>query len=110
MSQNANDTVQEQGNLEAHELLMITDAVQCSSHHITRLMATHFANVGFFFLEQVKKWRNKFSRTSSTAPVFSQQAHSGSKLGAPRGKTIVRSEDSQWCHKARDHDRSAVTK
>ena len=33
ISQDAKETVKEQGNIEAHGILMITDAVQCSSCH-----------------------------------------------------------------------------
>ena len=89
MSQNAKDNVQETGNLEAHEVLMITDAVQCGSRFNHATLGHNIANVDLFLLEQVKKLRNKFSRKSSFVLMFSYRAHLFSKLECPEGKQMV---------------------
>ena len=63
ISQIAKDIVQEKGNLEAHEVLMIRDREQSSRVTITQLQDTRIAN-GPYFWEPVTKLRIKFSRTS----------------------------------------------
>ena len=55
ISQIAKDIVQEKGNLEAHEVLMIRDREQSSRVTISQLQDTHIANVDFYFLEQVTR-------------------------------------------------------
>ena len=57
-SQDAKDTVKEQGNLEAHAILMITDAVQCKSCYNCGTPGHTYCKCGLVFpgvFDEVKK-------------------------------------------------------
>ena len=74
-SQDAKETVKEQGNIEAHGILMITDAVQCSLCRNDATLGHTFCKCGLKLLGPSEEVKKKFSRTSSIASIFSQQAH-----------------------------------
>ena len=58
MSQDAKDTVKKQGNLEVHEILMITDTLQCKSCYNHATPRHTYCKCGLIFLgarDEVKK-------------------------------------------------------
>ena len=50
MSEDFKNTVEEQGNIEAHEMFMITDAIQCQTCHHYATLDTHVARVDLILL------------------------------------------------------------
>ena len=79
---------EEQGNTEAHEKLMITDEVQCSSSHTYATLRHTYCECGIMLTGKVKKLRYKLSRTSSVASIFTRQAQVFSKLERPEERQL----------------------
>ena len=57
ISENFKNFVQEQRNIDSHEMFMITDVIQCQT-------SCHCAPLGWQIQEEVTKSRNRFSQTS----------------------------------------------
>ena len=110
ISQLAKDTVKEQGNFDAHEILMITDTAQCRSCHNYVTVGHHLATVELFFLEQVKKLRNKVSRTSSNCFNMFTTSALAFKTGKPRGGQQLVATDAPSCTTQREHYKTAQKK
>ena len=87
----AKQIVKEQSNREAHEILMITDTVQC---RLLQIRNFTYWNVDLFFLEQVKKLRNKLSRTSSIVKLHLHTSAFVFNTTSPERKPLVAAKTS----------------
>ena len=90
-AKNFQNTVKEQGNIEARDMFMIADAIQCQTTCCTCVQTQS---------------RNKFSKTSWIVPTHSRRAHALSELGHHKRKQLF----SQLCHTLRDLLKTAKKK
>ena len=110
ISQIAENIVEEQGSLEAHDILMITNTVQCKSCYQLRNFRNTSCECGLIFHEARKEVKkqvlknviNCFSVPRTTAFVF--------KTGKPRGKQLLAAKAPKLYHKAREHNKNAMKK
>ena len=95
----------EQSNLEAHEVLMITDTLQCRSCN-KYVTSGNVPNVDLFLpgaSEEVKEQVLKNVRHQNVSSMYSQDAHL-----CVEEKHLAAAEDSHLYHKARQHYKKCI--
>ena len=73
---------EEQGNLEAHEILMITDTVQCKSYYNHTTSGHTYCNCGFILLVKKQVLKNVMNCFS----ILTTSAFSFQNRKSPEGK------------------------
>ena len=89
---------------------MTTDTVKCSSCYNYTTPGHTYCESGCLLLGASEEVKNQVPKNVINCCSILKTSAFVSKTGAARGKTIGRSDDSQWYHKACDHNKSVVTK
>ena len=102
--ENFKKTFQEQGNVEAREVFVITDTIQCQTCYHYESLETLIAHLDRQIQEQLMKSRNKFSKTTHDERISFREWRN------PKEKPLVAAKAPNWCHKARGNLKSAKKK